>query len=248
MLHDPQLTNEAEGQNFTELAMFGERCSGLTYVEHRMTETFPGLSMTHEYGWAHGFVNPPYIRPSSFCVVVVRNVLDWVQHLHRTPFQAGEWSQDASISQFLRNEWSCTTNGRVLGKPYHKLGLARNTEFMSERHPMTGQRIRNVIELRTLKMMSLLKLQHLTPNCAYLRYEDMVAAGDDMMDMLQARLNMPKRADLAEVELDLALQGHPPRDLDAPLAELSEEDLRFIGAELDHETEAAFGYSYDLPR
>ena len=59
MLHDPQLTNEAEGQNFTELAMFGERCSGLTYVEHRMTETFPGLSMTHEYGLSLIHISEP---------------------------------------------------------------------------------------------------------------------------------------------------------------------------------------------
>lgn len=248
MLHDPQLTTEAEAQSFTELAMFGERCSGVNYVEHRILETFPALKVTHEYGWQHGFVQPQYIRPSTFCVVVVRNVTDWLQHLHRTPFQAGEWSQEASISEFLRNEWSCTTNGRVLGKPYHKLGLARNTELMSERHPMTGQRIRNVIELRNLKMMSLLKLQHMTPHCAYLRYEDMVAHGDEMMDQLQTKLGMPKRADLAEVELDLALQGNPDKDLNVPLEELSCDDMGFIASELDHQVEAAFGYAYDLPR
>ena len=244
MLHDPQFTTQT--QPFTELAMFGERCSGLTYVEQRMVTTFPGLKVTGEHGWRHAFVNPAYIKPSTFCVVVVRNALDWIQNLHRTPFQAGEWSQNASISEFLRNEWSCTTNGRVLGKPFQKLGLERNTELLTERHPITGARIRNVLELRSLKMMSLLKVQHLTPNFAYLRYEDMVNAGDEMMDLLQAKLGMQRRADMAEIELDLALQGDPDTDEQTPVAELSEEDLRFIDTELDHKTEAAFGYSYDL--
>lgn len=246
MLHEPNLTTQTQG--FTELAFFGERCCGVTYVEQRMMETFPGLKTTNEYGWRHGFVNPAYIKPTTFCVVVVRNALDWVQHLHRTPFQAGEWSQDAPISAFLRNEWSCTTNGRVLGKPFQKLGLARNTELLTERHPMTGARIRNVIELRNLKMLSLLKLQHMTPNCAYLRYEDMVNAGDEMMDMLQSKLGLQRRADMAEIELDLALQGDPDTDVQTPVADLSEDDLRFIDTELDHATEAAFGYSYDLPK
>jgi len=91
-------------------------------------------------------------------------------------------------------------------------------------------------------------VQHVTPNCAYLRDEDMVTHGDEMMDLLQTKLNRPKRAELAEVELGLALQGNPNKDLDTPLAELTEDDLRFIGSELDHEVEAAFGYSYDLPK
>ncbi len=242
MLHDPELqsaANDSGPAQATSLAMFGERCSGLEYVEELIQLNFPHLQSTEEFGWAHGFINPGYMRDNTIYVAVIRNALDWVREFYTKPTQVGGWCKDASLSEFLQHEWSGTVRGRVLGKTNRKLGLSRHAELMTERHPLTGARIRNVIEMRNLKIKSLLKLEKMTKNVAFIRYEDVRDAPEEMMEQLQIRLGLPKCADFMGLEPDLPDTASFP--------ELSEEDLAFIARELNLPQEEAFGYTYHLP-
>ncbi|MEM9581622.1 MAG: hypothetical protein AAGA08_00750 [Pseudomonadota bacterium] len=239
MLHEPELQNIADEQDTAQaskFAMFGERSSGLDYVEDLITLNFPELRRTDEYGWRHGFVNPGYMRDSTVCVAVVRNALDWVCDFYAKPEQVGGWCKDLSLSEFIRHEWSGSVRGRVLGKPNRKLGLSRHEELMLERHPMTGARIRNIIELRSLKLQSLLKLEQMTQNVVMMRYEDVRDAPEEMMQQLQSRLGLPECTDIMRIE--------EQRDDAAEPAPVSEDDIGFILSELNMPLEEAFGYSY----
>lgn len=242
MLHEPNIQETAETPDVftrTSLAMFGERCSGVEHVEDLVKLNFPQLQATDEFGWRHGFINPGYIRDNAVFVVVVRDALDWLREFHSKPLQVAGWHKGLTLSEFIQHEWSGDVRGRVLGKPNRKLNLSRHAELMTERHPLTGERIRNVIEMRNLKLQSLLKLQKMTDNVAFIRYEDVRDAPEEMMGQLQERLGLPRCEEVLQIEENRADE--------TSLAEFSEEDLTFIASELDLPQERAFGYTYELP-
>lgn len=231
----------------TELAIFGERCSGTNYVETLLLENFPQLTKTKEYGWKHGFIQPRYIRPSCFFLGVTRHALDWLRSFYRTPHHVGPWIEQANFGSFLRHEWSCVASGRVLGRPNHALGLTRDAEIMGERHPVTGARIDNVVQMRNLKLQSLLKLQNLTPHMAFLRYEDARDAPDEMVHMIAQRTGLPMPGTVKEITQDVSRKTE--RETGAartlgPLPEFSQQDFYFVAGQLDLEQEAVFGYEY----
>jgi hypothetical protein len=231
----------------TELAIFGERCSGTNYVEALLQENFPQLTKTKEYGWKHGFIQPRYIKPSCFFVGVTRHALDWLRSFYRTPHQVGPWIETANFGAFLRHEWSCVATGRVLGRPNRVLGLTRDAEMIGERHPVTGARIDNVVQMRNLKLQSLLKLQNLSPNIAFLRYEDARDAPEDMLHMLAQRMGLPTPNSIKEIAHDVSRKTEretgAPRVL-TPLPEFTQQDLYFVAGQLDLAQEAVFGYEY----
>lgn len=232
---------------FTKLAIFGERCSGTNYAETLIHQNVPGLDTTVEYGWKHGFINPGYIKPDCFFVVVTRDALDWLRSLYRTPHQVGFWVNEASFSEFLRHEWSGVISGWVLGQPVRKFGLDRHMELMWERHPVTGAPISNVVELRRLKLQSLRKLENLTPNVAYLRYEDLRDDPEPAIAQLRQQMGLAPQDTVKLVEQDVSRVNGRPDQVSrsyAALPEFTPDDLRFVLEALDLQQETQFGYAY----
>jgi hypothetical protein len=232
----------------SKLAIFGERCSGTNYAEALIHQNVPGLETTGEYGWKHGFITPGYIKPDCIFVAVTRNALDWLPSLYRTPHQVGFWVKEASFSAFLRHEWSGVISGWVLGQPVRSFGLARHMELMWERHPLTAAPIRNVVELRNLKLQALRKLQNLTPHVVYLRYEDLRDDPVTAIAKLRATMGLPAQDSITPVNKDVSRTvGRPDQTArsNAEPAQFSTDDLRFVLEGLDLAQEAHFGYTYD---
>ena len=127
------------------------------------------------------------------------------------------------------------------------MGLTRNTELMRERHPVSGARIENVVQMRNLKLQSMLKLPNLTPNMAILRYEDARDAPDEMVQLVAQRMGVPAPDQICEIKKDVSRlterQTDEPRRLD-PLPEFTQQDLYFVAGQLDLVQEAKFGYDY----
>ena len=227
--------------------IYGERCSGTNFVQSLISNNCPGLRHTRRYNWEkHNFVNPPFVRDETLAVVVVREAFDWLRSLHRSPHQVGYWYKETDFSGFLRHEWSGVFNGFLLAGQ-GKLGI-KGAELMYERHPDTGARIANVVELRNLKVKSQLKVRNLYPHWFIVRYEDVrddpqafIAALSDHHGVAVKAAFSPVTKDVSNFALpqDRAAAGR-----ERPYAEFSKQDRQFVLGALDLEQEHLIGYDY----
>ncbi len=164
--------------------VFGERCSGTNYVEHLMRLNFPELAVTWSFGHKH-FFHPRSVRPASTAdgatvqntlfVCIVRDVEDWMHSLfrerHHLPIKYLALSEADAKERFLHHEWMS----------FQDIGTDHRNDFdaheiLDDRHMHTGQRYRNVFELRHVKLEFLRDLMPtLVPHTAFVRYEDLVA-------------------------------------------------------------------------
>lgn len=236
------------GSEITILKLYGERCSGTNYVETLLTRNFPALSMGRRYNWEkHNFVNPPFTLETQLAVVVVRDVFDWLRSLHRSPHQVGYWYRKVDFSGFLRHEWSSIFNGFLIER--QRQFPVRFKEVMYERHPLTGERIANVVALRNLKLQSHLKVRALYRHWVILRFEEARDTPEAVLDALAERFALvrtpqfhPVKKDVSNFSLPGDVEG---KGRDRPYAEVSDADRAFVLGTLDLAQERLVGYAYD---
>ena len=226
----------------TSYKLYGERCSGTNYIRALVERNLPDLLFGNEYNFEkHNFVNPAYVRETELGLVVIRNAMDWLASLHRNPHQVGTWSEALDFAGFLRHEWSGVFNGDLIND--QKQLDIRGQELLLDRHPVTGARIRNVVQLRNLKVQSQLKVRHLYPTWMIVRYETVRDAPNLFIHNL-ARLTghkMPKT--LQNVSEDMSMPSGAGRR-HFPYATFTSEDLDFVARNLDLQQEQALGFKY----
>ena len=226
----------------TRYRLYGERCSGTNFLRALIARNLPDLTFSNSYNWEkHDFVNPAFCHDDELGLVIVRGALDWIRSIHRNPHQAGDWFKPAGFSDFIRHEWSSVFNTELISGQVMEDVTGR--ELMLDRHPMTGARIANVVELRNLKIRSQLKVRHLYRNWMILCYEEV---RDDPATFVAAlsRLTRQKPVEqLVPVNEDMAQSAWADRR-NQPYAEITPDDLRFIAATLDLSQEHWLGFDY----
>lgn len=229
------------------LKLYGERCSGTNYVEALIEQNFPGLRSRRRYNWEkHNYLNPPFVRDGMLGLVVVRHAFDWLRSIHRNPHQVGFWYREVDFEGFLRHEWSSIFNGRLIGKQ-GKLNI-RFQEVMYERHPVTGSRISNVVEMRNLKLASHLKVRNLYENWVVVRYEEVrddpetfVAALAEFFALERAETFQPVTRDVSNFALTNDREG---KGRLKAYSDFTHADRDFVLGALDLEQERYVGYDY----
>lgn len=226
----------------TRYRLYGERCSGTNFLRALIARNLPDLAFSNSYNWEkHDFVNPAFCHDDELGLVIVRGALDWLKSIYRNPHQAGYWFKPLDFSDFIRHEWSSIFNTQLISGQITAEVAGR--EFMLDRHPLTGARIANVVELRNLKLRSQLKVRHLYRNWMILRYEEV---RDDPAAFVSAlaRLTRQKAAEeLVPVNEDMAQSAAAGRR-NQLYAEMTPDDLTFIAASLDLSQEHWLGFDY----
>ena len=222
--------------------IYGERCSGTNFICGLIKNNFPHLEEERLYNWEkHSFVNPPFARKDTIAIVVVREAMRWLQSLHRNPHQVPRSFRSKDFSDFIRHEWSSVINGKLIANQ-RRLGVG-GRELLFDRHPVTGERIRNVVELRNLKTQSYLKVRNLYKKYLIVRYEDVVSDPSKFIAHVSAEFACTALDPFVPLEKDVSNVGAPgARDRD--YATVTEEDRQFILDTLDLEQEAVIGYRY----
>lgn len=155
--------------------IYGERCSGTNYLETVISENF-NCNVTWNYGWKHffGFCNNEYLKNADdvLFVCIVRNPVDWVNSFfrekHHLPLKyKTDLSEEEKLNEFLNCEfWSfndCLTNS-----------IEHNGELMYDRNIYTGERYKNIFELRHVKLKYMLDdLPNKVKNYIFIKYEDL---------------------------------------------------------------------------
>ena len=235
--------------DITTFKIYGERCSGTNFVETLIKQNFPAIRQDKRYNWEkHNFVNPPFALDTALAVVVVRDVFEWLKSLHRSPHQVGYWYRDVDFSGFLRHEWSGVFSGYLI--PNQRQLPVRFKELMYERHPMTGERIKNVIELRNLKLASQLKVRNLYRNWIILRFDEARDAPQSLVKHMTEHFNLQAAPDFLPVKKDVS-NFSLPGDVEGKgrqheYANFTPEDRAFVMENLHMENEALLGFPYAI--
>jgi hypothetical protein len=176
----------------TRFTIYGERCSGTTYVETLMATNFD-LEVTWAYGWKHffGHCDPATLARAhdTVFVCVVRDPVPWLnslyRNLHHLPLKrATNLGEAERLRRFLHDE--------VRSEDEHR------REILHDRHMRTGAPYASLLELRHVKLRYLIEeLPRHAPRCALVRYEDLVHRFHATMVGLRDRLRLPVRPGVA---------------------------------------------------
>jgi hypothetical protein len=129
--------------------------------------------VTWEYGWKHffGFQDEKLENSDdTLFICIVRNLPDWLNSLYRYQWHLAlrhkkGLSEERKLHEFLNEEvWSTVSN---------KAGERK--EIMQDRNIYTGERYKNIFELRHTKIKWMLEdLPNKVKNYVFIRYEDLV--------------------------------------------------------------------------
>jgi len=153
--------------------IYGERCSGTNYLENIININFD-VEITWEYGWKHffGFKDDKLKKSDdTLFICIVRNLPDWInsfyREMHHLPLRYKNMSKEEKLEEFLNKEfWSFDDNN-----------MNRDTkkEIMEDRNIYTGERYKNIFELRHTKIKWMLEdLPNKVKNCIFIRHEDLI--------------------------------------------------------------------------
>ena len=219
------------------IQIFGERCSGTSFLNHLVAENLKSVRLCKDFGWKHGF-HEAGVEVARDClfIVIYRNPFDWLRSLHRRPHHVGPTLKKRSFSEFIRTEWWCIWDEDASKTPADELYGA---EMMAERNPETGERFADVIDLRTAKIRDWESLRDKVAHSVYVRYEDLAASPSQFIDSLTRRFGLPKPPTFTPIERKRGKRGqyHPK-----VYKRIRASDLRHIVGRLDAELESSIGY------
>jgi len=117
-----------------KVAIYGERCSGTTYLQELLMLNFD-IELTSEYGWKHFFgFNDLSSTDDVMFIGIIRNLQDWINSLYREKHHLPE-ELTKNVDSFLTSSFYSVDND----------------EIMEDRHINTHERYKNIFELRLVK-------------------------------------------------------------------------------------------------
>lgn len=226
-------------ETITHFQVFGERRSGTNYVNKLIVENVK-IDMTTRYGWKHGTITMPCIAPDGLVIAVVRNPITWLSSLHNRPFTKA--NKNLTFSDFLRTEWYDEYMPRDIGHAkwgYGGMVRAAHVANQIDRHPITGKRFANPLELRAVKTAGFLGLLNREANAVVVSYEYANSQPEEFIARLVEDFQLDRKRDFQRPDrVGPKGSGRPRITLD----EMSDEDLSYIHARLDHAQECFLGY------
>ena len=157
-----------------KITIYGERCSGTNYLEILLAKNFHDYKLTWEYGWKHFFGHQNLQNSDdTLFICIVRNPVDWFNSLYRKKWHIANHLR-LSVRNFLNKEFYSYND--------QFSALKDGTEIMEDRNIYTGERYKNIYELRHTKLKFLYNdLPKLVKNYIFIKYEDLINNFDKTM-------------------------------------------------------------------
>lgn len=156
----------------SKYTIYGERCSGTNYLQDVVDKNFDA-KITWEYGWKHffGFQDEKLNQSDdTLFICIVRNPVDWINSFYRTKHhlidRMKKIPQEKHLDVFLNEEFYSErldkTNSMI-------------KERMEDRNIYTGERYKNIFELRHTKIKWMLEdLPKKVKHCILIKHEDLL--------------------------------------------------------------------------
>lgn len=168
-----------------KFTIYGERCSGTNYLENIIRKNFDA-EITWDYGWKHFFgFNDEKLEDSDevLFICIIRNISDWMNSFfrekHHLPLKyKSHLSCTEKMHEFLNEEfWSFNDNNR---------NRDTNKELMYDRNIYTGERYKNIFELRHTKIKWMVEdLPKKVKNYIIIKHEDLIINFEDTLNKIK---------------------------------------------------------------
>ncbi len=230
----------------TKVALFSERCSGSNYILSLIQENFEILTPF----FCHKHFPPWFELPAKkYCgnpqhyhfegtedylfIIVFRDPYDWVRSFHRIPWHAHPSLQGIPFEQFIRRPWRLDPSDFIREKIYNPL---------MDQNPIDGSPFKNVLELRTAKIRTMLKIKNKANNVYYLNYESVRDHPREVLEEIQNRFGLvPNPAGYQPVLQNKGFKNQPVYTKRKYL-KINKTDLDHINSNLDKPLERKIGY------
>jgi hypothetical protein len=162
-----------------KVTIYGERCSGTNYLEELLVLNFD-VEIVWDYGWKHFFgFSDLTNNDDTLFIGIIRNLEDWINSLYREKHHLPK-HLTKNIDTFLND-----TFYSVLTNPNTDEDEDED-EIMSDRNIDTGERYKNIYELRLVKNKYLIeKMPKLVKNYCLITYNELVDNFLDVMNKLK---------------------------------------------------------------
>lgn len=178
-----------------DFTIYGERCSGTNFLEaiftgesyfHKDNEPAFNLPLTWEFGHKHffGFNDEDIVQNGydTLFIGIVRNSYDWLASLFRYKHHIPQ--VNFCPKNFLFGEWYSIEHNV---ESDHFL-----EEYMKDRNFLTGERYKNIFELRKNKLDYLYnKMPNLAKNYILIRYEDLCDNSEKVVNAISNKFGLP---------------------------------------------------------
>lgn len=161
-----------------KFTIYGERCSGTNYLQKLLTANFEA-TFVENYGQKHFFGKNQAFEDSddTLFVCICREPIKWInsmyREMHYIPLKYEKISDEERIHKFLNEEfWSAD----------------EKKELMEDRNIYTGERYKNVFEMRQTKLQYLIDdLPKFVKHYIFIRYEDLCSDLKSTLQQLQEK-------------------------------------------------------------
>ncbi len=164
-----------------KVTIYGERCSGTNYLEELLINNFD-VEIVWDHGWKHFFGFADLNKENSQDVLfigIVRNIFDWINSLYTF-----NWH----IPKYLINR------RKFLNSEFFSIDKRDGLENMKDRNMLTGERYKNIFELRSTKNQFLIEqMPGLVQNYLLFTYEDLTNNFEDVMNRIKEKGLVVKR-------------------------------------------------------
>jgi hypothetical protein len=150
-----------------KVTIYGERCSGTNYLEELLILNFD-VEIVWCYGWKHFFgYSDLSDSDDTLFIGIIRNLEDWINSLYREKHHLPD-HLTKTIDTYLNNTFYSIYDNK--------------NEIIEDRNIDTGERYKNIFELRLVKNKYLIeKMPNLVKNYCLITYDDLL---DNFVDIM----------------------------------------------------------------
>jgi hypothetical protein len=163
----------------SKFTIYGERCSGTTYLEEMMLNNF-NISVTWNYGWKHFFGFQDFKgdeeENDTLFICIVRDPVDWIESFYR---EQHHLIHTNNLNEFLTRKVISFTDNNM------------NKVVLKDINYTNGKLYKNLFELRFYKNYYLLNiLPKKVKNYILIRYEDLSKSPIETMIDIKNKFNL----------------------------------------------------------
>ncbi|WP_299938726.1 hypothetical protein [uncultured Pelagimonas sp.] len=223
--------------------VIGERCSGTNFVDALIQSNFD-IKRSKSYGWKHGFPTFTACRDTVLYVAVSRDAFSWIKSMYVRPYHAKPPLPHLSFPEFIRAQWDCEIDLHYsfsMGSRDPRIGQT----LQLDRHPIEGRCLKNITELRALKLHAHLSLQDRQIQACHFKLDDIIADPRPLLQRVAQHCgqDLPEQVSVPQKHFawDMPDLNHAKRK---EAAQFTPQDHAFVLEALDSEIEARAGYAY----
>ena len=217
------------------IQIFGQRCSGTTYLEKLIIKNFQQVKIINYYGFKHVF-NAQLQKPilptdRRKIIIIVREPYDWIRSVHREPHHCADLL-GLPFADFIRAPWKAYPS-----KDWNNYD--RKTRFDTIKEEKLIESFENVIACRNAKMKLFKELNENHSSVMFITYESLRDNTELTLDRIKEGFGLTYKSLFQQV---YAYKDSGNKFKPKNYIRIRKRDLQFINDRVDWNLEDYFGY------